>query len=440
MFKDPITRRDFLSKTLIGGAAFIGSSALARYGIADEGGLCMLEPRTRIPNPYVNGQGQPLLVCVTGDDYPAMLTSALAALGGLNLLVTNNQDILIKPNFVINFEPYPTVSSVSSILTTLAALQQVTTGTVQVAEAGSLWGPDYYRLVGLYPAVPQAGGELVYLTETCNVRQSNWITGKLELSVYTDIYQAPIIVNFCNLKRHNAAFFSCGMKNHIGTVSGPNTAQTRNYLHSLPTFSNTFQQTIAEIARAVNSDLTIVDARSIMTVSGPMVIPPFNGVVTPAHKLIISGDMVAVDAYARGIMADLDTTFNPATIDPLLQHAVNLGLGTADLGQVQIIEINTQNGVFSPNATQPDGFALYPCHPNPFNASTMLRYHLPTANSVDLSIFDVSGRKVADLVHQGQNAGIHQVEFNANGLASGKYIALLKAGKISQVQSLVLVK
>jgi len=49
--------------------------------------------------------------------------------------------------------------------------------------------------------------------------------------VYTDIYDAPVIINTCVIKRHHTANFTCAIKNNVGTVAGPDAVFTRRYLH-----------------------------------------------------------------------------------------------------------------------------------------------------------------------------------------------------------------
>lgn len=67
----------------------------------------------------------------------------------------------------------------------------------------------------------------------------------------------------------------------------------------------------------------------------------------------------------------------------------------------------------------PDGFALLPCHPNPFNPSTVVSYQLPVAGKVRLVVLDMLGREVAVLTDGMREAGIHDVTFTASGLSSG---------------------
>ncbi|RJP76704.1 MAG: DUF362 domain-containing protein [Candidatus Zixiibacteriota bacterium] len=419
----PITRREFI--------AGVGKGTLTTAALVSGGSLCRpllaagsrMDPRVRLPNPYVNALGQPRLVCVEGDDFATMLAAALEELGGLDLLVNNNQEVLIKPNLVASGELYPTITDVNSVVTTIQALQQVTTGTIKVADKGSIQSEHFYHDVGFYPAVPNAGGVLVTMNDTYAVRRSTWPPEIPDFLVYTDIYDAPLIINFPNLKRHHAASLSGTLKNHVGTVAGPGGGPTREYLHSLPDLE--FKQTVAEIAGLINPELCIVDARTIMTVTGPY--QGWGGVPVPANRIIVCGDPVAAEVYASQIMAELDATYDPASTQPQLDRAVELGMGTADLGQAEVIYLNLTGIPASADPGRCDGFRLEPNYPNPFNPSTAITFSLPHPCRVRLQVFDLAGRKVGKpLVNGAMPAGLHRVEFHGEGLPSGAYVYRLQ--------------
>ncbi len=89
----------------------------------------------------------------------------------------------------------------------------------------------------------------------------------------------------------------------------------------------------------------------------------------------------------------------------------------------------------------PEDFILLPNYPNPFNAVTKIRYKLLTKSFVRVSIFNISGKKVATLVTGEQTAGTYSVKWNANGFASGIYFCRLQVNKhIVLSQKLVLLK
>jgi hypothetical protein len=85
-------------------------------------------------------------------------------------------------------------------------------------------------------------------------------------------------------------------------------------------------------------------------------------------------------------------------------------------------------------------FKLYPNYPNPFNPTTVIGYQLPAVSDVELSIYNVLGEKVVVLVSESQNAGYHQVEWDASQFSSGFYFLFLDTGKYEAEQKLLLVK
>ncbi|MBU0520243.1 T9SS type A sorting domain-containing protein, partial [bacterium] len=87
-----------------------------------------------------------------------------------------------------------------------------------------------------------------------------------------------------------------------------------------------------------------------------------------------------------------------------------------------------------------DKFELVGAYPNPFNPTTTISYALPTAGSVELSVFDISGREVAKLVDGYRDIGVHNVQFDATGLASGVYLYRLNANGNVAVNKMVLMK
>lgn len=65
-------------------------------------------------------------------------------------------------------------------------------------------------------------------------------------------------------------------------------------------------------------------------------------------------------------------------------------------------------------------------YPNPFNKETKINYSLSETENVKLTVYDLLGQKVTDLVDEIKSAGQYSVLFDASSLASGTYILLLK--------------
>jgi hypothetical protein len=89
----------------------------------------------------------------------------------------------------------------------------------------------------------------------------------------------------------------------------------------------------------------------------------------------------------------------------------------------------------------PSATLLEQNYPNPFNPSTTINYFLKNPSRVEISVFDMNGRKVATLVNAANtNSGWHQVSFDASNLSTGIYIYRLKADGISVSKKMTLIK
>jgi len=89
----------------------------------------------------------------------------------------------------------------------------------------------------------------------------------------------------------------------------------------------------------------------------------------------------------------------------------------------------------------PKKYRLYSNYPNPFNPTTIINYELPITNEVELSIYNLFGQKVVNLVSGKQAAGRYQVEWDASGYSSGVYYYRLTTDAgFTQTRKLMLLK
>ncbi len=88
----------------------------------------------------------------------------------------------------------------------------------------------------------------------------------------------------------------------------------------------------------------------------------------------------------------------------------------------------------------PAAYELLQNYPNPFNPSTTIRYALPVQSHVRLTLYNMLGQKVEDLVGEAQQAGYHEVRFEGTGLSSGVYFYQLQAGGFVEVKKLVVLR
>ena len=82
----------------------------------------------------------------------------------------------------------------------------------------------------------------------------------------------------------------------------------------------------------------------------------------------------------------------------------------------------------------PKNFKLYQNYPNPFNPKTTIKYQISNNNSfVQISVYDIQGKLVTELVNQKQTSGIYEVDFSASQYSSGVYFYKLIVSTAKEV-------
>lgn len=86
------------------------------------------------------------------------------------------------------------------------------------------------------------------------------------------------------------------------------------------------------------------------------------------------------------------------------------------------------------------GFELQQNYPNPFNPSTTIGFQMEKAGTVELTVYNMLGKKVATLLNGFKNEGTHSIVFDASALPSGIYYYALKAENSTQIKAMTLIK
>ncbi len=173
-----------------------------------------------------------------------------------------------------------------------------------------------------------------------------------------------------------------------------------------------------------------------------------------------SGDPVANYGWINTISADqrMITNIGPFILnvdeDMDIWTAYIVGRGNSALGSVtKLKQYSSAASLFyESNFTElptdvwenqlhtPENFVLLQNYPNPFNPVTTIKYELPAMSNVSLSVYDILGRKVKELVNTKQAAGKYEVRFDAGNLASGVYIYKLQADNFLSTKKMLLLK
>jgi hypothetical protein len=118
------------------------------------------------------------------------------------------------------------------------------------------------------------------------------------------------------------------------------------------------------------------------------------------------------------------------------------GLFTNDTGEADfhIRAIMGEETAINGNDNIAENLDLMQNYPNPFNPSTTINFNLVKSGNVSLVVYDVAGRKVADLLNSKISSGSHSVKFNGSTLSTGVYYYTLKADGVSVTKKMMLLK
>lgn len=315
-------------------------------------------------NKIIGRSGKPLLVIVEGKNIDAMIDAGLAAIGGIGTVVGDNKHVLLKPN-TNQRDPFPSITDPATMRAVARHLYAAGVENITVHEDHKR-EPELYFSHDELPNMDIQQSHSPTVDDYVLVEHTAWqgdadpetafaglerrgMLGRLlegefrategpRLRVARQLQEAAVIINMPVLKRHFAGQITSALKNHFGSVYGP-----QRWLGHISLENNRdyFDRKLAEFASAVRPELTITDARSLQAVAGPGRSEDTR-IVDGVDRIIITGDMIAADVVAMELMKKHDETFNAtneAIVNRQHEHAEELGLGTRDLGKLEVIEL-----------------------------------------------------------------------------------------------------
>ena len=263
------------------------------------------------------------LAVVHGPDPSAITRAAVDALGGMSSFVKAGYDVIVKPNICTDYHPpeYASTTNPIVVATLVTMCLEAGAGRVRVMDlpfGGTV--ESAYEISGIKQAVEAVGGEMHVMSRPkyilVDIPQGKNISS---VEIYPDVLEADLLINVPIAKTHGTTILTLGAKNLMGVILN------RNQMHV------NLSQRIADLASLVQPELTVIDAVRILTAHGPTGGDLAD--VKQTDTIIASRDIVAVDAYAT-------TLFGLTGADiGYIKASAELGLGTLDLGSIDIREI-----------------------------------------------------------------------------------------------------
>ncbi len=280
-------------------------------------------PVQGINAPAPTSPSLPDMVVVRHGEPEALVRTALAALGGMELFVPKGSNVFVKPNVCVAYHSYEYAATTNPWVVGTLVKMCFEVGAASVKVCDYPFGgtaQEGYVKSGIKDQVEANGGEMVYMPgfKYVEAQIPNGIDLK-KTRVFDDILKADVIINVPIAKHHSAAHLTLGMKNLMGVV-GDRSA-----------FHFNLGQRIADLSTLLKPKLTVVDAVRILMANGPS-----GGNLDDVQKLdtvIASADVVAADSFAATLFGK-----QPDEI-PYIKAAAAMGLGRSDFQNLKMKEL-----------------------------------------------------------------------------------------------------
>lgn len=250
------------------------------------------------------------------------LTAVLRDLGGIGAFVKPGQTVLLKPNLLAGEPPERAVTTHPEVVK--AALDAFKSAGADVI-VGDSPGIGSCRGVaekaGVAGVVRSGGGTMGRFDRVTNIGRG---AGR-HFPVADEVRQAGLVVNLPKLKTHRMMVLSGAVKNLFGCVVG---LRKPGY-HFECQGTREFAALLLDLAAAVSSGLTIMDA--VVAMDGP---GPRNGRARSVGYLLGARDSLALDFVAA------DLAGLPMASVPHLRLAAEMGLAAADPDRRAVVGVN----------------------------------------------------------------------------------------------------
>ncbi|KPL19116.1 MAG: hypothetical protein AMJ92_04380 [candidate division Zixibacteria bacterium SM23_81] len=248
------------------------------------------------------------------------------------------------------------------------------------------------------------------------------------------------LINLSVLKNHSTSGVTFSLKNHYGSIHNPGALHGSYCDPYLPALNQQIRDQLGN-----PQVVSICDGIFGIYSGGPSGYPQFayNGI-------LLSQDPVALDYQGMLILANHGCQTTGMATHIATAAGVPYNLGTNDPGQMDVRHIvNPSTGVSEDNrpSLQPGGYRLGHAYPNPFNARTVVPYHIGGQRPVPVrvEVFNVRGQRVSTLFQGMRGPGDYLVAWEGQDergglVASGLYFCRLQTPNYAANAKMILTR
>ena len=262
------------------------------------------------------------------DDYnedlvKSNLKDILAALGGLESVISPGDRVLLKVNLLMGKAPEEAITTHPLVVKVLTEMIQEIGGNVVIGDSPA--GPfntlslkRAYSATGLKEVADKTGAELNYNTEDKKVEFAGEVSRSFTLAKF--VTEADVVINLPKLKTHGLTMYTGAVKNLLGAIPG----LTKAEYHLKMQQAFLFSKMLVDLALLVEPDLNIMDGIIGMEGDGPS-----GGTPKKYGYLMASKSPFALDVMGVHLMG-----INPLDNVPTIRAAADRQL-IANISEVE---------------------------------------------------------------------------------------------------------
>lgn len=164
------------------------------------------------------------------------------------------------------------------------------------------------------------------------------------------------------------------------------------------------------------------------------------GIGTSTGIKISSAEIVHSAKFSSFPMTKSFTLTAPATPGPITLYCTGAcGTNPPNWNNGTSFTLNVVSGI-NPIEKVVTSYSLSQNFPNPFNPTTTISFGIPKAGLVKVTVYDITGKYVAEIVNTELSAGKYNTAWDASSLASGVYFYKIQAGDFTDMKKMTLIK
>ncbi|MBN2102427.1 T9SS type A sorting domain-containing protein [bacterium] len=171
------------------------------------------------------------------------------------------------------------------------------------------------------------------------------------------------------------------------------------------------------------------------------------GFVLERRELDNAGNVINDWSEIASYLTHVDLQGQGNTSEETLYSFTDQNMAEGAIYEYQLIDVNVQgnrNTSLSLNikiqGIVPDEMTLGQNYPNPFNPRTTIKFGIPEADRVTLSVYNLKGQTIDHLINEHLPAGYHEIPWDGSPFPAGVYFYELRAGDRREVRKLNLIK